>query len=121
MHWTSVVVFGRYEELSDLPQPSGNSIAPASSSSSGPAGGCLLRASSRREHEHGATVFYRVCIDRVTGRRAASPQRVLSPQENEGEVGTVPVSDISSWRGRVDSAIQPNDRLHTSQPVLGFR
>ena len=81
-HWTSVVVFGRYEELSDVPQQSAaldraRELFEQRATWWLPAAGKLASG-----QEHGSSVIYRVRIDHVTGRRAARPERVASPEGN---------------------------------------
>jgi nitroimidazol reductase NimA-like FMN-containing flavoprotein (pyridoxamine 5'-phosphate oxidase superfamily) len=73
-HWTSVVVFGRYEEL----------VSPDASPALERARDLFAQhpqwwlpgtATLATGHDHASPVMYRVRIDSVTGRRAARPER----------------------------------------------
>lgn len=70
-HWTSVVVFGRYEEVLDSPPESharrrAHDLLQAHREWWLPAAGKLASGV-----EHHVPVVYRIHIDRMTGRRAA--------------------------------------------------
>jgi nitroimidazol reductase NimA-like FMN-containing flavoprotein (pyridoxamine 5'-phosphate oxidase superfamily) len=66
--WTTVLAFGRYEELS---RPHGNpeGLAIAESLFSKRKGFWQPGAAKVGAHEHGSPVLYRVAIERLTGRR----------------------------------------------------
>jgi nitroimidazol reductase NimA-like FMN-containing flavoprotein (pyridoxamine 5'-phosphate oxidase superfamily) len=72
-HWTTVVVFGRYEEVGDSPEESAARRRAHELWQRHHAWwlpGAAMRASGE---EHGTPVVYRIRIDRITGRRAAHP------------------------------------------------
>lgn len=96
-HWTSILVFGRYEELTDQPEsqtrlptqitdrlPPSNQVASGDISLSAHAHDLLQShrgswwepacASStlRASKDKFIPIYYRICIDRITGRRAVS-------------------------------------------------
>jgi nitroimidazol reductase NimA-like FMN-containing flavoprotein (pyridoxamine 5'-phosphate oxidase superfamily) len=69
-HWTTLVVFGRFEEITDDPEHAGarqralNLFAPRVE-------WWLPGAAKLGDREHHAVVVYRIQIDTITGRRAA--------------------------------------------------
>ena len=80
-HWTSVLVFGHYEELGDAARV-------ADAARVGDAGRRALELFQQRSHwwlpgtgklaageEHHTPVIFRISIDGMTGRRAARPLR----------------------------------------------
>jgi nitroimidazol reductase NimA-like FMN-containing flavoprotein (pyridoxamine 5'-phosphate oxidase superfamily) len=75
-HWTTVVVFGRYEEIDDSPE---NVAARRRAHELWQRHhawwlpGAARRASGE---EHHTPIVFRIRIDRVTGRRAARPESV---------------------------------------------
>ena len=85
-HWQSIVVFGRYEELPDLPQYEAARVKAFE----------LLQqhimwwepayvGATHRDLPHSDTpIFYRIKIDRITGRRA-TPNHVAAQSEEVDE------------------------------------
>jgi nitroimidazol reductase NimA-like FMN-containing flavoprotein (pyridoxamine 5'-phosphate oxidase superfamily) len=73
-NWTSVVVFGRYEELREVPErrePSLHALDLLNKSAGWWQPGCA--SSVHRDPPRPVVpVFYRICIDRISGRRATS-------------------------------------------------
>ena len=72
-HWTTVVIFGRYDEISDAPDQRDLRQRALHLFSDRPEwwlpGAAILRGS-----EHDSVVVYRINIDQMTGRRAIRPQ-----------------------------------------------
>lgn len=71
-HWTTVLAFGRYEEMGDSPIDRAARKAVEQLFSKRPE--WWLPAAAKvgsREQEHHAMVIYRIQIDRITGRRAS--------------------------------------------------
>jgi nitroimidazol reductase NimA-like FMN-containing flavoprotein (pyridoxamine 5'-phosphate oxidase superfamily) len=89
LDWTSIIVFGRFEELSDTPEHEAARLV---------AHELLQRramwwepaylAQGHRDQPHSLTpVFYRIHIDRMTGHRATPAEDVQiaeSPDKNRG-------------------------------------
>jgi len=71
-HWTTVVVFGGYEEITDAPKDSAARERARELLESRP-GFWLPAAAKLTPVEHPVPVVYRIRIDRMTGRRAARP------------------------------------------------
>jgi nitroimidazol reductase NimA-like FMN-containing flavoprotein (pyridoxamine 5'-phosphate oxidase superfamily) len=81
-HWSSVIVFGRYEELPDTPDFQMARIH---------AHGCLQTrvmwwepayvSQEHRDHPHSLTpIFFRIKIENVTGHRATSDDTETAPE-----------------------------------------
>lgn len=123
--WTSVIVFGRYEELPDVSEKEPHTYGPARRAP-GPTWtkpaeqerthayellerqtqwwepGCASSA-QRDSHTPVIPVFYRIHIDRVTGRRATmnstvfeSPEAPTAAQGNQSWLRGV----LNAWRGK---------------------
>ena len=73
-HWTTVLVFGRYEELDDLPVQTA-ALQSARELFQQRREWWLPAAAKLQSHEHHAIVIYRIQISRLTGRRAARDSR----------------------------------------------
>lgn len=69
-HWTTVLAFGRYEELSDSAADRAARNAAEQLFSKRPEW-WLPAAAKVGPHEHHAMVIYRIQVDRMTGRRAS--------------------------------------------------
>ena len=69
-HWTTVLVFGRYQELRDSPTEKAARDSALELFSKRPEW-WLPAAGKVGPREHYAMVIYRIQIDRLTGRRAA--------------------------------------------------
>lgn len=69
-HWTTVLVFGRYQELTDSPDDRQARDRARQLFEQRP-GFWLPAAAKLSSAEHPIAVVYRICIDRLTGRRAA--------------------------------------------------
>lgn len=85
--WQSIIVFGQYEELPDLPQYEAARVQALES---------LQKhamwwepsyvGAMHRDFPHSETpIFYRLKIDKVTGRRATSDQSLSGSKAVEGE------------------------------------
>ena len=73
-HWTTVVVFGRYEELGDSPDHAAARKRAQELFQARPEWWYPAAAKSDSREPH-AMVLYRIRIDRVTGRQAARSGR----------------------------------------------
>jgi nitroimidazol reductase NimA-like FMN-containing flavoprotein (pyridoxamine 5'-phosphate oxidase superfamily) len=72
-HWTTIVIAGRYEEITDAPEQGG--LRQRALELFAPRREWWLPGAARLgPHEHHAVVVYRIHIDTVTGRRAARPR-----------------------------------------------
>ena len=69
-HWTTVVAFGRYDEVGDSPEDAAARKAAEQLFSSRPEW-WLPAAAKVGSSDHYAMVLYRIQIDRLTGRRAS--------------------------------------------------
>jgi len=91
--WTSVIIFGHYEELQDLPpwkDPSLHALELLNKNAGWWKAGC--ESSHLRDPAQPLTpVFYRIRIDRITGRRAtpspADPERASTHSYTQGIQG----------------------------------
>lgn len=68
--WTTVLAFGRYEELS-RPHEDAEGLKRAQELLARRPGFWLPGAAKVGEHEHGTPVLYRLAVERVTGRRSS--------------------------------------------------
>ena len=68
-HWTTVLAFGRYEELS-RPHADREGLATAEALFARRPAFWLPGAAKVGPHEHGSPVLYRIAIERVSGRAA---------------------------------------------------
>jgi len=68
--WSTVLVFGRYEEISDSPEEAESRRRAWERFQHRPEW-WFPAAAKLPSREHHAMVIYRILIDRVTGRRAA--------------------------------------------------
>ena len=72
-HWTTVLAFGRYEELSKATEHQAardRAVALLT-----PRGAFWLPGAARfTGHEHGTPILYRIAVDRMTGRRATTSE-----------------------------------------------
>src|SRR5690606_38260872 len=69
-HWTTVLVFGRYEEIDRTPEEA-EARRRAERHLTQRQEWWLPAAARTSTHEHQDMVLYRIAIDRLTGRRAA--------------------------------------------------
>ena len=79
-HWTTVLVFGRYEELTDTPEDTAARHAAQRLFQERPEWWLPAAAKVPTREEHGRIVVYRIQIDRMTGRRAGA--RVPLPESD---------------------------------------
>lgn len=118
-HWTSVVIFGRYEELRDTPawkDPSLHALELLNKNAGCWEPGC---ASSRlRDPAQPLTpVFYRIRIDRISGRRATS-----LPEGPYRSSSRSLAQDNQSWLRRVfHSLIRPFAGSRVDEEVRGAK
>ncbi len=68
-HWTTVLAFGRYEELS-RPHEDPGGLATAEALLARRPDFWLPGAAKVGTHEHASPVLYRIAVERITGRRA---------------------------------------------------
>jgi len=68
--WTTVLAFGRYQELS-RPHEDPEGLARAEALLAKRPSFWLPGAAKLGTHEHGTPVLYRIAVERMTGRRAA--------------------------------------------------
>jgi uncharacterized protein len=68
-HWTTVLAFGRYQELS-RPHEDPQGLAKAEALLASRPGFWLPGAAKVGNHEHATPVLYRIVVERTTGRRA---------------------------------------------------
>ena len=76
-HWTTVLVFGRYEELDDLPVET-DALRSARQLFQQRREWWLPAAAKVGSSEHHEMVIYRIVISRLTGRRASRDARMSS-------------------------------------------
>jgi uncharacterized protein len=83
--WKSVVVFGRYEELPDLPRYEAARIKAHELLEKHPMWWepAYLGAAHRSVPHSDEPIFYRIKIDRMTGRRATPDMAELTVQESD--------------------------------------
>jgi nitroimidazol reductase NimA-like FMN-containing flavoprotein (pyridoxamine 5'-phosphate oxidase superfamily) len=101
-HWTSVVIFGRYEELQSMPVWKDASVHALELLNKN-AGWWEPGCASSRLHDPSqpvAPVFYRIHIDRITGRRATP-----SPGSRYWSSTGSPARDRPGWLRRVFHAL----------------
>jgi nitroimidazol reductase NimA-like FMN-containing flavoprotein (pyridoxamine 5'-phosphate oxidase superfamily) len=84
--WTSVVILGRYEELTDTPEFYNERLQALASLQTRPMwwepGTSSLSSANERPEKGQAPVFFRILVDRVTGYRAApQPPDGVAPHE----------------------------------------
>jgi nitroimidazol reductase NimA-like FMN-containing flavoprotein (pyridoxamine 5'-phosphate oxidase superfamily) len=98
-HWTSVVVQGRYEELPDTPEGSAErQLAYALLERAGWWEPACARKTYRVAVEPLVPMYYRIHIDRVTGRRA-------KPDPVEAAARLEPVT-TARWKGWLKSLLR---------------
>jgi nitroimidazol reductase NimA-like FMN-containing flavoprotein (pyridoxamine 5'-phosphate oxidase superfamily) len=102
-HWTSVVIFGRYEELQDMPawkDPSLHALELLNKNAGWWKPGC---ASNRLRNpvQPLTPVFYRIRIDRISGRRA-TPSPGSPYRSSTGS----PARDRQGWLRRLLHALR---------------
>lgn len=71
-HWTTVLVFGRYEELTDTPEDTAARHAAQRLFQERPEWWLPAAAKVPTREERGRMVVYRIQIDHMTGRRAGA-------------------------------------------------
>ena len=69
-HWTTVLIFGRYEEMTDSPEDA-SARRTAQTLFEGRPQWWLPAAAKVGSHEHPEMVLYRIIIDRMSGRRTS--------------------------------------------------
>ena len=69
-HWTTVLAFGRYEEMGDSPEDEGARQTAKRLFEARPEWWLPAAAKVAAREEHAAVLIYRIQIDRLTGRRA---------------------------------------------------
>lgn len=101
-HWTSIVIFGHYEELRDLPDrqdPSLHALVLLNKNAGWWEPGCAS-AAYRDPAQSLIPVFYRIRIDRISGRRATP-----SPGSPNRSSTHSPARDSQDWLRRVVHAL----------------
>jgi len=107
-HWASVVIFGRYEELRDMPEwkdPSLHALQLLNKNAGWWEPGCAS-AAHRDPAKPLVPVFYRIHIDRISGRRATP-----SPGSPYRSSARSPARDSQGWLRTVFHAL--------SRPFVG--
>jgi len=108
-HWTSVVIFGRYEDLREMPiwkDPSLHALELLNKNAGWWEPGCAS-AAERDSAQPLIPVFYRIRIDRISGRRA-----MPSPGSSYRPSIRFSARDSQGWLRRVFHAL--------SRPFAGW-